>query len=242
MKRIAILLALIVLNHTLTAQTLAFRETRQNNLYLNKNLFDDGTGQTQTFEKKSVGLGIIYSLLLPGMGELYAGDYSLGKYFTIADATLWIALFGFNYYASAEKDNYIAFAATHAFVNPNGKDDDYWGTIGNYDDIYIYNDEMDLMREFDKLYDPQTHYWKWDEVANRKKYRSMRNASETAYNNMKFVASALILNRIASAIDATLLIKRINKSIEKADVKFGVGVNYVGNSAVGLSLNIAGKF
>ena len=242
MKRIAILLALIVLNHTLTAQTLAFRETRQNNLYLNKNLFDDGTGQTQTFEKKSVGLGIIYSLLLPGMGELYAGDYSLGKYFTIADATLWITLFGFNYYASSEKDNYIAFAATHAFVNPNGKDDDYWGTIGNYDDIYIYNDEMDLMREFDKLYDPQTHYWKWDEVANRKKYRSMRNASETAYNNMKFVASALILNRIASAIDATLLIKRINKSIEKADVKFGVGVNYVGNSAVGLSLNIAGKF
>ncbi|MEJ2103128.1 MAG: hypothetical protein P8X47_00970 [Ignavibacteriaceae bacterium] len=51
-------------------------------------------------EKKSVGLGIIYSLLLPGMGELYAGDYNTGKYFTIADGVLWGTFIGMNVYSN----------------------------------------------------------------------------------------------------------------------------------------------
>ncbi len=40
--------------------------------------------------KKSVGLAAIYSLLLPGMGELYAEGFSSGKYFLIAEGVLWL--------------------------------------------------------------------------------------------------------------------------------------------------------
>ncbi len=199
-------------------------------------------GDEYSQKEKSVGLGIVYSLLLPGMGELYAGDYSLGKFFTIADAGLWLTLFGVNFYANTKRDDYIAFAQLHARVNPNGKDDTYWGIIGNYDDIFIYNDEMELERNYDKVYDTQTHYWKWDEVGNRKKYRAIRNSSETAFNNMKFVVSALILNRIASAIDAVIVVKNHNRKIRENKLNYNIGVNYLGNNAVGLSLNIYGRF
>jgi hypothetical protein len=41
--------------------------------------------QVSDTQRKSPALAILYSILLPGMGELYAGDYSSGKYFTIAD-------------------------------------------------------------------------------------------------------------------------------------------------------------
>jgi hypothetical protein len=34
----------------------------------------------QTAEKKSAFLAVVYSVLLPGMGELYAGNYDRGKY------------------------------------------------------------------------------------------------------------------------------------------------------------------
>ena len=54
----------------------------------------------ETTEKKSVGLGIIYSLLLPGMGELYADAYNTGKYFTIADGVLWGTLIGMSAYSN----------------------------------------------------------------------------------------------------------------------------------------------
>ncbi len=229
-------LFLALVNTNVFAQSLAIDFSRDGRTLITENF----AGQTK--EKKSAGLGVLYSLLLPGMGELYAGDYSLGKYFTIADVALWGALVGTKYYGDIKRDNYIAFAELHAGVNRHGKDDVYWGTIGNYDNINIYNDEMELMREFDKIYDVDTYFWEWDEVANRKKYRSMRNASETAYNNIKFVVSALIINRLASAVDALLLIKRNNKAVDEARMRFGVGVEYVGSRAVGFSFAVRGSF
>jgi hypothetical protein len=35
--------------------------------------------------KKSAGLAALYSLVLPGMGELYAEGFSSGKYFLLAE-------------------------------------------------------------------------------------------------------------------------------------------------------------
>ncbi len=239
MKLTATTLLAIIFAININAQSLAFK---QNNSSYEK--FKTTTNFAQNFgsEKKSVGLGILYSVLLPGMGELYAGDYSIGKYFTMTDVALWLTLYGVNYYGDMKRDDYIAFAQLHAGVNPSGKDDTYWGTIGNYDNINIYNDEMELMREYDKVYDLNTHFWSWDEVANRKKYRSMRNSSETAYNNVKFVVSALILNRVASAVNAVITVKKQNAAVEESSMNFGVGVSYLGNEAVGLTLNFAGRF
>jgi hypothetical protein len=48
--------------------------------------------------ERSVTLAVLYSLLLPGMGELYAGNFSSGKYYLIADAGLWLGYGGFQYY------------------------------------------------------------------------------------------------------------------------------------------------
>ena len=231
---------LIAITINLSAQSLVIKDFSAN--CKTTDLINEDFTRNKVTEKKSVALGVVYSLLLPGMGELYANDYSLGKYFTAADILFWGTLFGMNYYGNLKRDDYIAYAQLHASVNPNGKDDVYWGTIGNYDDIYIYNDDMELMREFDKVYNTETHYWKWDEAANRKRYRSMRNSSETAFNNMKFVVSALILNRIASAVNTILLIKKHNNLVGKAELNFGVGINYAQNIPVGLKLNIYGRF
>jgi len=90
-------------------------------------------------QKKKTGLAILYSALLPGMGELYAGGYSSGKYFTIADGILWGGLIGVNAYAKSRENNYKSFAQAYGSVNVNGKDDKYFADIGSYIDIYQYN-------------------------------------------------------------------------------------------------------
>jgi len=92
-------------------------------------------------EKKSVGLGIVYSLLLPGMGELYADAYNTGKYFTIADGVLWGTLIGMNAYSNIQEDNYKSYAATRAGVIHENKDEDYYANIGDYTSVYSYNDQ-----------------------------------------------------------------------------------------------------
>ena len=82
--------------------------------------------------KKSPALAILYSMLLPGMGELYANSYESGKYFTIADGALWSVFTGFSIYGNQQENNYKSFAQSKAGVNVDGKDADYFANIGAY--------------------------------------------------------------------------------------------------------------
>ena len=70
--------------------------------------------------KKSIGLAIVYSLLLPGMGELYAGSFQTGRYFLAAEGALWITLAGFDIYGNALRDDSREFAAAHAGEEARG--------------------------------------------------------------------------------------------------------------------------
>ena len=177
------------------------------------------------FEKKKPMLGILYSLLLPGMGELYAGSFDKGKYFTIADAVLWGTVAGFNIYGNFQKDNYIAFAQSHAGINPDNKDDQFYADIGYYNDIDQFNTEKELNRQFDETYDTQTYYWHWQDDSQRREFRNIWLSSENAFNNIRFAVGALILNRIISAINAVRLVSAYNKNLEQSiswNLSFGV--------------------
>jgi hypothetical protein len=161
-------------------------------------------------KKKNTGLAIIYSLLLPGMGELYAESYESGKYFTIAEGALWVTYIGVNTYGNWQKDRYKSFASANGSVNPQGKDDDYFATISEYLSIEQYNNEKALERNFGDMLDENKYFWKWTSE-DRKAYRSMWVSSEQSFNNLRFVVGALIINRIASAINAVRLVSAYNR-------------------------------
>lgn len=173
--------------------------------------------------KKNVGLAIIYSLLLPGMGELYADGYSSGKYFTIADGALWGIFIGMNTYANWQKDRYQTYAVTNGGITTSGKDADFYATIGDYSNIGQYNDEQALNRDFSAMYNVETHYWNWPTTEQRKTYRSMWTSSEQTFNDIRFVVGALIVNRIASAINAVRLVSAYNKNLD-TDLSWNVSV------------------
>jgi hypothetical protein len=195
-------------------------------------------------EKKSVGLGIIYSLLLPGMGELYADSYGSGKYFTIADGILWGTLIGMSAYSGWQEDNYKTYAASLAdVVNDGNKDEEFYANIGDYTSVYSYNDQKALERNFNEMYDEEAYFWKWNTTDERRTYRDMWNSSETANNNIRFVVGGLILNRIVSAINAARLVSSYNKSLEKeVSWNFSVGFMNTPNLPTSLALNVQKSF
>ena len=119
--------------------------------------------------KKKTGVAIMYSFLLPGMGEYYADGYDSGIYFTIADAAIWGTLFGMNIYGNWQKDNYKSFANAHAGINPNGKNDTYYADISAYLNVDEFNNEKYLNRENEDLYNIDTHYWQWESESARKR-------------------------------------------------------------------------
>lgn len=195
-------------------------------------------------EKKSVGLGIVYSLLLPGMGELYADSYGTGKYFTIADGILWGTLIGMSAYSGWQEDSYKTYAASTAdVINDGVKDEDFYANIGDYTSVYTYNDQKALERNFDEMYDEEVYFWEWNTTDERRTYRDMWNSSETASNNIRFVVGGLILNRVISAINAARLVSSYNKSIEEeVSWNFSVGFMNQPNLPTSLSLNVQKSF
>jgi hypothetical protein len=227
-----------------TSKILNLRNVVSNSFNNSQNL--SGVSSIQVNEKKNAGLAIIYSLLLPGMGELYAGSYSSGKYFTIAEGALWATYFGFNAYGNWQKDNYKSFAAANGGVNNIGKNSDYYANVGLYTSINEYNNTQAFDRNFAAMYNPEQYYWNWT-GQDRKTYRNMWLSSENAFNNLRFVVGAMILNRIISAINAVRLVSRYNKSIDKSASKgvewnLSVGLLNRLNVPSGLTVNFQTQF
>ncbi len=197
--------------------------------------------QEKTERKKPI-LGILYSLLLPGMGELYADSYSSGKYFTIAEGALWGVFAGMNIYGNWQRDKYKSFAVSKAGITTEGKDKDYYSVISQYLNIDEYNNDKALNREFDQMY-PERYFWKWNSQKEREEYRSLWVSSEQTFNDVRFVVGAMLLNRIASAVNAVRLVSAYNKRIqEDVSWNFSVGVSRPVNLPHQLVFNFQKRF
>jgi hypothetical protein len=193
--------------------------------------------------KKSVGLAVIYSLLLPGMGELYAGDYSSGKFFTGADGVLWLSLYAVDAHANSIQDDARTYAALHAGFDPAGKDDEYYSDVGNFNDVYAFNEQVLRDRDAYKLYDPTSpDYWKWDAESNREVYRGQRVEADGMFNNTRFVVAGLLANRVLSAINAARIVIAGNNAAGGGEV--GIGATILGGPvhAHGIALSITRAF
>lgn len=117
--------------------------------------------------------------------------------------------------ANWKKDNYQTFAVTNGGITKAGKTDTYFSTIGIYINIDDYNNQKALERDFGAMLDKDKFYWNWQNNETRKQYRDMWSSSEQSFNDLKFIAGALIINRIASAINAVRLVSAYNKRKEK---------------------------
>ncbi|UCH65383.1 MAG: hypothetical protein JSW63_12385 [Ignavibacterium sp.] len=191
----------------------------------------------EQLEKKSAGLAILYSLLLPGMGELYADAYDSGKYFTIAEGVLVATYIGMSVYANNQEDNYKAYATSNANVNTNGKDETYFATISEFDNIFQYNDEKALERNFNQMYETQSYFWKWASTEDRQTYRSMWSSSEQTFNDLRFVVGLMLLNRVVSAINAARLVSAYNSRIDE-QMSWNISLGLKNNINLPTSVNL----
>jgi hypothetical protein len=162
------------------------------------------------------------------MGELYTGAFSSsGKYFLAAEGVLWLTYGTFDVYANSIRDDSRAFAQAHADADVSNKNDQYFVDLGNFMNTAAYNDKQLRDREADKLYDPAAGYaWQWDSETSRATFRERRVASDNMYNNRKFVVAAVLINHVASAINAARAAIAHNKAVDGAmgDLQFGATV------------------
>lgn len=172
----------------------------------------------ETPERKSPFLGVLYSLLLPGMGELYADRFERGRMPLIAEGVMWLGVLGFTSYGGWIQDDARTLAAQYAGIVNSGKDEQYYANIGNYISIEEYNSAKLVERNLAALYPEDISsgfQWRWDSDEKRSEYRDLRILSDEMYNAVTFVVLGMIANRLWSAIQTGIFIKDYNKTADQ---------------------------
>lgn len=194
--------------------------------------------------KKSALLAIAYSLVLPGLGDLYAENFGTGKYFMGADAGLWLTYGGIRVYGQWLKDDAKALAVQRASANFDGKDAKFEVNLGNFADVLSYNDAKLRNREFDLIYDPNSNFaWQWSSDADRLHYKDLRNRGEGSLRNSQFILGALFLNRVIAAVSAVRSVSAYNRGVQMLG-SWQLNARVTGGvlAADGLELNFSKEF
>lgn len=199
--------------------------------------------ETQVLQQKSRARAFLQSLILPGWGQHYAESRTMMKVFAASEAIFLGSFLWFKSRHNGLEDDLRTFAATHAGVQPGGKSDSYFVDVGNYDNIFEYNQAQLRNRDVEALY-PETDafLWQWDSTENREEFEDIRVRSDRAQNRSQFTLAVIFLNHLVSAIHSSFAVYKYNqRSVEQSfHLKFQHDVSPTGAGL--LSLKIAKHF
>jgi hypothetical protein len=174
-------------------------------------------------DKKNAKLAMLYSLILPGLGQQYLGHSGRAKIFYVAEGAIWTSFAVFRIQGNHREDLYKEFAAINA--GPKERDDDdFYRTIGNFvssDGPFSANEEV--RRQARALFpddrDAQDQYfedhaytgddaWEWESEDAQQRFGEMRTSSLDAYHRSELAVGLLVANRLVSVLDVGLLAAR----------------------------------
>lgn len=149
---------------------------------------------------------LLKSLILPGWGEHSLKYHRRGFILNSSELVLWVGYAALLYFGNSAEQDMQAYAAQHAGIDPAGKDFYYFTDIGNYANIYEYNEQKLRYRQYRSLY-PETaeYFWTWDSAVSRRKYDRLRYNSQQVLHMASFAIGGLVVNRIISMIDIIAL-------------------------------------
>jgi len=166
----------------------------------------------QEEEKLSFGEArviLLKSLIFPGWGEHTLGRHQRGYLLNLADLGLMAGYVLSRYYGRLYYNTVVAFAVSHAGIDPDGKDMQYFTDVGNYLNIYEYNEQKLRNRQIDLVYPlNEKYFWAWDSEANKKRFDKYRIRSGIFYRNASMLFAGLAVNRIVSAIDIIAITRK----------------------------------
>jgi len=165
-------------------------------------------------------VAMLYSLLLPGLGEYALGHHDRAKVFFVAEGAIWTSYAIFQVQGNHRKDLYQEFAHVNAGV-PQRNDDEFYRIIGNYvssDGPFSANEQIrrearanypDDRAKQEEYYQEHSYTgddtWTWQSQALLDTYQDMRDASESAYHKSDFSLGLAIANRLISVVDTGIL-------------------------------------
>jgi len=184
------------------------------------------------------------SLILPGSGEHYLGLKTRTYGFLAAEISLWLTYAGFTYHARRLDEDYRIYAYSKCGADPDRVDSDYWQAIELNMNRDAYMEK--LWREARSYYpdnpDSQEAYvrqhavagdWNWPSKAEWFHFQDMRKASRITRQRAEVTFGFIIVNHIASAVDAFISSRLLGDS-GASSFDLDIRINPSGRSTVAL--------
>lgn len=166
---------------------------------------------------------VLYSLLLPGLGDYKLGNRGRAAGFFAAEGIIWISYAVFEVQGHQREDEYQALAVRFAGVTRTGHSDDFYATLREYQNSDEYEadvkfdgrielsenglypdrvgaDALDRYFTENRLGDYEP--WQWSSTERRLQYSEVRSSSKTSYRRADYMLAAAAANRVVSAIAA----------------------------------------
>lgn len=190
-------------------------------------------GSARRPEKKNPMVALLLSCVVPGWGEIYAGETTRGRWFMASEAAVWVGYGAFRLQADMREDDYTEYARIFAGVD-GGASSDYLGDIADYirsegDDSYnqairaearsLYPDDLDAQRAYlaeHGYFGEQS--WDWESLERFREYRDLRSAASQSERYAFYMTGLALLNRALSAVDSAWMARRHNAGIEREPV------------------------
>jgi hypothetical protein len=202
-------------------------------------------GQIYEFDTKSPHRAFLYSLLVPGLGQLYAGSKVKAALFFVADVAAWGGYLKFRGNGRDAEDAYKAFADRHWYEQP------YWDSLLSVRSVEKWKDGDEFphhipyevtangdtvavkgLEYYENIGKYQQFIWGWDDLtqisssaaepednyssAYRNTYVIMREDANKQFDRATTMAIVSIANHLISAFDAAMTARRHNRSTEQA--------------------------
>lgn len=177
---------------------------------------------------KSASKAMLMSAILPGSGQIYAGNLTKGIAFITADMIILYSANRFSNEVQWQQSSYKKYALSHANIVPEHDANYYallqeWYSSEDYNNYYemlarnyylIYNYSPD---DFDAYVAAHSYTgdagWQWQTDKDWKQYKKIRKEKQINLMNQKLAIGTAIANRIISALDATITVKRQNRNL-----------------------------
>lgn len=159
---------------------------------------------------KSPAGAAVLSLVLPGLGEFYAGGRRSARFFLVTEGMFWCGMATFRFLESYRVDAYHAHAAAHAGIKLKDLPESFIKEVGDFESIYERNrrerflagEQANLRAETDD------RVWEWDTEASRIRFLDLRSKATSAEQKAFLFIGGLILNRFASALNAASIARK----------------------------------
>jgi len=171
----------------------------------------------------SSGRAVLYSLLLPGLGDYKLGNNGRATAFFVAEGAIWISYATFQVQGGQREDEYESLAVQFAGVSSTGHSDEFYAILRDYDNSDQYAADVKTDGRFELAGNGNTleninadaldayflenrvedyEPWRWSSLDRRLQYSEVRSSSKTSYRRADYMIAAAAANRVISAVFA----------------------------------------